>query len=260
VKFRRTTCRHVRNLLPLHAGGDLPPRQAAPVDEHLHTCLPCFREYRELTAMRERIGVLTEQVMPEGMLDGFADEIMARIAVGEPGPRAELPVAMERARLWPRYAAAAAVLIGGFLGLQALGAWSGAPAAPAAEGLVAIAPAATDAGDVASEAPDAASAIGGGAQVAVAEDDDLGFFAPPSDEESPRPLAPPPVYDARSDGMQVASESLGRPPGPHAGNAPSFSEGARVLVDAAGSRVILVLPHGGGLQEEPGREKRLREP
>src|SRR5262245_42418642 len=98
MKLRRYTCRTIRDLLPLHIGGDLEPDQAGPVDEHLHTCLSCFREYRELATMRGRLGVLADQPLPSGILDGFADEVMARIAVGETGPRAELPLRVSRLR------------------------------------------------------------------------------------------------------------------------------------------------------------------
>jgi predicted anti-sigma-YlaC factor YlaD len=260
--LRRYTCRNVRNLLPLHVGGDLPARQAAPVDEHLGTCLACFREFRDLTAMRERIGVLTEQPLPEGVLDGFAEEIMARIAVGEPGPRAELPVAMERARLWPRYAAAAALLVAGGLGLHVAGVLDGAPAARSVPGL-ADSQLAEAGGPSAEAADDAGTSVAPAAagDEALAAADDLGIFAPPVDVEAGQPLARPPVYDGDRSGTAVVSESTGGPQRhSHAGSVPSFSEGARVLVDAAGSRVILVLPHGGGLEEESGREKRLREP
>lgn len=81
------------------------------MDEHLHACLSCFREYRELITMRGRLGVLAEQPLPKGALDGFTEEVMARVAVGEPGPRAELPSAFLWRRRIPRLAAAAALLL-----------------------------------------------------------------------------------------------------------------------------------------------------
>ena len=89
--LRRYNCSTVRDMLPLHVGGDLDPRHTGPVDEHLHACLGCFREFRELATMRGRLGVLAEEPLPEGVLDGFTEEVMARIAVGEPGPAAEPP-------------------------------------------------------------------------------------------------------------------------------------------------------------------------
>lgn len=98
-------------MLPLHAGGDLDPRHAPAVDRHLSGCLPCFREFGELSAMRARLAVLAAQPLPAGILDGFADEVMARVAVGEPGPVAQAPRPGPRPVFLPRLAAAAALLL-----------------------------------------------------------------------------------------------------------------------------------------------------
>lgn len=111
MKLRATSCRNVRGLLPLHAGGDLDQRQSGAVDEHLHACLSCFREFRELVTMRGRLGVLAEQPLPKGALDGFTEEVMARVTVGEPGPRAEIMRSVAWRRRIPRLAAAAALLL-----------------------------------------------------------------------------------------------------------------------------------------------------
>jgi len=111
---RRITCRAVRDLLPLHCGGDLPSEQAVAVDQHLHACLACFREFREHAAMRGRLGVLAEEPLPAGVLDHFTEDVMARIAVGEAGPAAALPSARTWQRLdvpAARWAAAAALLL-----------------------------------------------------------------------------------------------------------------------------------------------------
>lgn len=125
---RRITCRTVRDLLPLHCGGDLPPERAVQVDEHLHACLTCFREFREHAAMRGRLGVLAEEPLPEGALDGFTEEVMARIAVGEEGPAAALPSAQGWRRFdvpAVRLAAAAALLVALGLGGYSSGAFDG---------------------------------------------------------------------------------------------------------------------------------------
>jgi Putative zinc-finger len=118
--MRRLTCRTVRDLLPLHCGGDLPQEKAIAVDQHLHACLACFREYREFAAMRGRLGVLAEEPLPQGALDGFTEEVMARLVVGEEGPAAELPSAHGWGRVDQpavRYAAAAALLVAVGFGL-----------------------------------------------------------------------------------------------------------------------------------------------
>ncbi|HEX5009038.1 MAG TPA: zf-HC2 domain-containing protein [Planctomycetota bacterium] len=125
--LRRSNCRTVRDLLPLHAGGDLPPDRAVLVDEHLHVCLTCFREFREYAAMRGRLGVLAEEPLPDGVLDGFTDEVMACVALGEEGPAATLPSARRwrpDARLVTRWAAAAALLVAAGAGLWSSG-WFG---------------------------------------------------------------------------------------------------------------------------------------
>jgi hypothetical protein len=122
--LRRSNCRTVRDLLPLHAGGDLPPDRAVLVDEHLHVCLTCFREFREYAAMRGRLGVLAEEPLPEGALDGFTDEVMACVALGEEGPAATLPSARRwrpDVRVITRWAAAAALLVAAGAGLWSSG-------------------------------------------------------------------------------------------------------------------------------------------
>lgn len=122
---KRYTCRKVRDLLPLHVGGDLETRHVASVDEHLHECLSCFREFRELAELRGRLGVVGEAPLPSGVLDGFTDEVMARIALEEPGPAAELPRAVASAGTWTRIRAAAAVAVVALVG------WKLWPADPA---------------------------------------------------------------------------------------------------------------------------------
>jgi len=104
-------------MLPLHVGGDLDELHVSAVDAHLKHCLSCFREFRELAAMRARLGVLAEERLPLGALDGFAEEVMARIAVGEPGPAAEPPRPARQQWFAPqRLAAAAALLIAALAG------------------------------------------------------------------------------------------------------------------------------------------------
>jgi len=246
VKLRRYSCRHLKNLLPLHVGGDLPRRQAEAVDEHLHACLSCFREYRELTTMRERLGVLTEQPLPAGALDGFADEVMARIALAEPGPRAPLPAAMERARLWPRYAAAAALLLGVGLGAHSLDLLPGTAAAPAAHHAT-----------TAQSASDASGTQGLSAPGALADGSDFfEVFPPMPAEQGPRSIAPAPVFH-----LTPVSGFEGRPaPRRHRGLSPSMPESMRSMIDTVGTQALPAIRQDGGLVPEPERVLRLRDP
>ena len=48
-------CARVRQFLPLHAGGDLPPRRAARVQVHLDGCADCRRDLESLRAARAAI-------------------------------------------------------------------------------------------------------------------------------------------------------------------------------------------------------------
>ncbi len=106
--FRRYDCTTVSRMLPLHAGGDLDTRHQAAVDEHLHACLNCFREFRELASLRGQLRAAAEEPLPEGILDGFTEDVMARVRSGEVGPVA-VPPRASVLRL-PRVLAAAAVL------------------------------------------------------------------------------------------------------------------------------------------------------
>ena len=45
MRLLKDTCRSIQDLLPLHVGGDLDSGPARRVDEHLHHCLSCFREF-----------------------------------------------------------------------------------------------------------------------------------------------------------------------------------------------------------------------
>jgi len=120
MRLLKDTCRSIRDLLPLHVGGDLDPGPARRVDEHLHHCLSCFREFRELAAMRQRLVVLGEQQPPAAALDHFTEEVMARIALGERGPAAELPnVRRTRPSVMVPLAAAATLMVGVMLGYVA---------------------------------------------------------------------------------------------------------------------------------------------
>jgi anti-sigma factor RsiW len=120
MRLHRDTCRSTRDLLPLHVGGDLDAGPARRVDEHLHHCLSCFREFRELAAMRQRLVVLGEQQPPAAALEHFTEEVMTRIALGERGPAAELPgVRRPRRSVAVPLAAAATLLVGVALGVVA---------------------------------------------------------------------------------------------------------------------------------------------
>jgi hypothetical protein len=236
--LRRNTCRNIRDLIPLHAGGDLTPEESARVDTHLHACLPCYREFREHAEMRGRLGVLAEEPLPAGLLDGFAEEVMARIAVDAGGPAAELP-STRRWTLQPvvlRQAAAAAVLltVGGWMAWQA-DLLRGAP-----------------------RAPDALPApMAGSARTEVVFPEGYGPLTASTRVAPTLPLHVP-------DFSPISAQSAGNP-GPRHGlehlelTLHLLPDGNVLqLVPAPGDPTGL-MPVPGGLVPEPGRERRLRD-
>ena len=256
----RTTCRNIRDLLPLHVGGDLEPRRAAAVDEHLHRCLGCFREYREYLSLRGTLGVLAEQPLPEGALDGFVEEVMARIAVAEAGPRAELPAIVTRAAWLPRLAAAAALLVTASLGWLV---WDAsrpgalAPEASFGSGSVAGGSAARRAGEtlrvpdglVVAEAPGAADADG--VTGAVPLSGRTVRAAPAGAGNLEAAAGGSFLHGSRGPGLQVFLPGNSGTPDPG------------LLLRHLQQRGLLVLPDSlgdGGLVPESGRVLRPRDP
>jgi hypothetical protein len=236
--LRRNTCRNIRDLIPLHAGGDLTPEEAARVDTHLHACLPCYREFRDHAEMRGRLGVLAEEPLPAGLLDGFTEEVMARIAVDAGGPAAELP----SARRWPlqpvvlRQAAAAAVLlaVSGWMAWQAdlLGGPSRAPSS-------------------------ASSPMAGSARPEVVFPDGYGPLTASDRALPPFPLHVPDI-------SPISVQPSGNP-GPRHGHEPIeltfrfLSDGNVLQLAPAPGDPASLVPTPGGLIPEPGRERRPRD-
>ena len=113
------TCRKVRKLIPLAAGGDLSPRRARAVRAHLDACPACRAELEDLqTALAGfKAAARAEKVIDWS--EGEWKALMARVAAGA-GADEKAPVRAPRPVLLPRWAAAS--VIGAFLGLAVLGA------------------------------------------------------------------------------------------------------------------------------------------
>ena len=115
-------CNRLRSQLGLHAGDDLPAREAAEVEAHLRSCLNCFREFGALRDLLAKVRS-TARVLPAGVRGpgSLVDSVMAEIH----GPPPALP------RLLPRIALAsgwaAALVLGVTLGWQSLAQRSAAP-------------------------------------------------------------------------------------------------------------------------------------
>jgi predicted anti-sigma-YlaC factor YlaD len=141
------TCRKVRKLIPLAAGGDLRPRPAAALRAHVAACPACRAE---LESFREAMAGIRSVAKAEGVADWTESEwrsIMAR-AGAEAKRAGQAPVPKARPAFQPRWTAASA--LGALIGLAVLGVLfrgpSPRPAAMTAAGraLIAAGPAAQD--------------------------------------------------------------------------------------------------------------------
>jgi hypothetical protein len=80
-------CNRVRRLIPLGAGRDLEPPVQAGVEQHLRTCLSCYREFRAYRSALADFATLAsggDATAPQDL----ADSIMAAVRAGRPGPAA----------------------------------------------------------------------------------------------------------------------------------------------------------------------------
>lgn len=112
------TCRKVRKLIPLAAGGDLRPRPASAVRAHVAACPACRAKLEEFRAALAGIRAAAEA---EGVADWTGpewDALMARVAA-EAKPREAASVRAAGPAFRPRWAAAS--VIGAVLGLVVLG-------------------------------------------------------------------------------------------------------------------------------------------
>jgi len=225
MRLLKDNCRSIRNLLPLHVGGDLDAGPARRVDEHLHHCLSCFREFRELAAMRERMAVLAEQQPPASALDHFTEEVMTRIALGERGPAAELPgVRRMRPSILVPLAAAATLMLGVMLGYLAQS--SGRTPLPAAGSALLPVPLAQGAGVIPSEVR--------GSPVGIAAPEEFGAGRRPRllDDFGVHSISP--EQDVLIDSAHL----------------PAYQR----------LRLLIQMAQPGGLSPEPGRQLRTRAP
>jgi len=111
------TCRKVRKLVPLAAGGDLRPRQAAAFRAHVDACPGC-RE--ELESFRNDLAAITAEAGAEGVRDWSEAEwsaLMGRVRAEALTDRAR-GGGRARPALRPRWAAASA--LGAVVGLAVL--------------------------------------------------------------------------------------------------------------------------------------------
>ncbi len=111
------TCRKVRNLMALAAGGDLRPRQAAAFRAHLDKCPACREELEGFRAVLAGIKAAAKAESVPDWNEGEWKALMARAAAGTKG------AGEERGRAGgdvfrPRWAAAS--VLGAAIGLAVL--------------------------------------------------------------------------------------------------------------------------------------------
>jgi predicted anti-sigma-YlaC factor YlaD len=111
------TCRKVRKLMPLAAGGDLGPRQARAFRDHLEACPGCRKG---LEALRAALGAFRTAAKEERVPDWTEGEWKALMVRATAGGRAgrEAEEGAGQPFAWPRWAAAS--VLGLLLGLAVL--------------------------------------------------------------------------------------------------------------------------------------------
>jgi len=105
------TCRKVRKLVPLAAGGDLRPREAAAFQAHVDACLACREDLEAFRAAMAGIKAAAKAESVGEWSEGEWSALMARVAAA--------PERAVRPAFGARWAAAAAA--GAFLGFLVLG-------------------------------------------------------------------------------------------------------------------------------------------
>jgi len=123
-------CNSVRRQIPLAVGNDLDPGAQRIFDEHLRSCLSCYREYRDYQDVLANLDPIRA---PEPALApaGLAEAILAEVRAGTPGPLASHPVPLWMRSAFLRRAAlplAATFLVFAIAGMHFLG--GGKPSRP----------------------------------------------------------------------------------------------------------------------------------
>jgi anti-sigma factor RsiW len=112
------TCRKVRKLIPLAAGGDLRPRRAAAVRAHIGTCPDCRADLEAFRAALEGIKTMAKAESVAAWTEGEWKAAVARAvsAAPEPKPLSGRSIGPAWAPRW-----AAASVLGIVLGLIVMG-------------------------------------------------------------------------------------------------------------------------------------------
>jgi hypothetical protein len=88
---------------------DLDPAELDQVQEHLKSCLTCYREYQTHLKARRFLKELVQKPDLHPVMEGFTDEVMEQVTRGSGGPAAPVPRVIYA--YLPRALAAAALIL-----------------------------------------------------------------------------------------------------------------------------------------------------
>jgi hypothetical protein len=102
-------CKEVVQMMPLHAGSDLPAEQQDAVSAHLSHCLSCYREHRRYADALQALACVRQSSTMLVSLDGLPESVLQHVHADD------VPVAIEgtlsRWTFLVPIAAAAAILV-----------------------------------------------------------------------------------------------------------------------------------------------------
>lgn len=102
-------CKEVVQMMPLHAGSDLPAEQQDAVSAHLSHCLSCYREHRRYAEALHALARVRQGSTMSVSLDGLPEDVLQRVHGDEASVVAE--GAQSRWTFLVPIAAAAAILV-----------------------------------------------------------------------------------------------------------------------------------------------------
>lgn len=109
--MRKSICAKVDEELPLYAGGDLPPRRARRVTEHLRDCVRCSTSAEEWCAAREDLKLYAAPVFEEQIFSDIRAGVLRELAVKTPASHPYPIFSWWRKQQLPAFAAAALALL-----------------------------------------------------------------------------------------------------------------------------------------------------
>jgi hypothetical protein len=79
-------CSRAKNLLALHAGGDLPGRDVPALAAHLKQCPDCARAFEDMKRALKQVRTISEKAVPPPLPARFPDRLMKAMGAGKKDP------------------------------------------------------------------------------------------------------------------------------------------------------------------------------